>query len=43
MAHQPRHQGSGNLESRGQCKRLTLLQPGQSGTLMNGLMSSCCG
>ena len=31
MAHQPRHQGSGNLESLASASGLTLLQPGQSG------------
>lgn len=31
MAHQPRHQGSGNLESLASADALTLLQPGQSG------------
>ncbi len=31
MAHQPRHQGSGNIESLASAHGLTLLQPGQSG------------
>ena len=31
MAYQPRHQGSGNLESLASADGLTLLQPGQSG------------
>ena len=31
MAHQPRHQGSGNIESLASASGLTLLQPGQSG------------
>ncbi len=31
MAHQPRHQGSGNIESLASADGLTLLQPGQSG------------
>ena len=31
MAYQPRHQGSGNLESLASADALTLLQPGQSG------------
>ena len=31
MAHQPRHQGSGNIESLASADALTLLQPGQSG------------
>lgn len=33
MAHQPRHQGSGNLESLASASGLTLLQPGQSGAI----------
>lgn len=33
MAHQPRHQGSGNLESLASASGLTLLQPGQSGDI----------
>ena len=31
MAYQPRHQGSGNIESMASANALTLLQPGQSG------------
>ena len=31
MAYQPRHQGSGNIESMASANGLTLLQPGQSG------------
>ena len=31
MAHQPKHQGSGNLDSLASASGLTLLQPGQSG------------
>ena len=31
MAYQPRHQGSGNIESLASADGLTLLQPGQSG------------
>ena len=31
MAYQPRHQGSGNIESLASAHGLTLLQPGQSG------------
>ena len=31
MAHQPRHQGSGNIESLASADGLTLLQPGESG------------
>lgn len=31
MAHQPRHQGSGNIESLASADGLTMLQPGQSG------------
>jgi molybdopterin biosynthesis enzyme len=32
-AYQPRHQGSGNLESLASADGLTLLQPGQSGEI----------
>ena len=31
MADQPKHQGSGNIESFSSADGLTLLQPGQSG------------
>lgn len=33
MAYQPRHQGSGNIESLASADGLTLLQPGQSGAV----------
>ena len=42
MAHQPRHQGSGNLESLASASGLTLLQPGSRAMSVNGLTSWCC-